>query len=87
MTINAQDTNGAPLTGYYTALYQNNQKIATGYTPAVYTLNNGQTYTVEADGYGTCVWYQWLDTGSTNNLRDITLTADATLTAVLKCAP
>ena len=87
MTINAQDTNGAPLTGYYTALYQNNQKLATGYTPAVYTLNNGQTYTVEADGYGTCVWYQWLDTGSANNLRDITLTADATLTAVLKCGP
>ena len=87
LTINTQDTNGAPLTGYYTALYQNNQTIATGDTPAVYTLNNGQTYTVEADGYGMCVWYQWLDTGSTNNLRDITLTADTTLTAVLKCVP
>jgi len=65
----------------------NSQTIAFGYTPAVYNLNNGQTYTVEADGYGSCVWYQWLDTGSTNNVRTITLTADTTLTAVMKCGP
>ena len=87
LTVNTQDTNGAPLTNYYTELYQNNQTIATGYTPAVYTVNNGQTYTVEADGYGSCAFAYWLDTGSTNNLRTISITAATTLTAVLKCGP
>src|SRR3989454_59380 len=85
LTVSAQDLSGSPLTGYYTEVYLNGKKAATGYTPATFTLNNGQTYTVEADGYGSCPFGYWLDTGSTNNQRIITMTADTAMTAVLKC--
>ena len=45
LTINTQDTNGNPITGYYTVLNQSSNVQATGYTPATFNLQNGQTYT------------------------------------------
>lgn len=85
LTLNAQDTYGAALTGYYMALYQNGQTVSTGYSPATFTLNNGQTYTIESDGYGSCVFDYWLDTGSTNVQRNISISSNVALTAVLNC--
>jgi hypothetical protein len=80
-----QNTAGAALTGYWTQLWQNGVTVASGYTPATYTLVNGQLYTIEADGYGSCAFDHWLDNGSTNNMRDITVTSNTSLVAVLKC--
>jgi hypothetical protein len=37
------------------------------------------------DGYGSCTFDHWLDQGSTDNMRDITVTSDTSLVAVLKC--
>ena len=85
LTVKTQNTAGTPLTGYWAQLYQNGKTVATGYTPATFTLKNGQTYVVEADGYKSCAFAYWLDTGSTNNQRTISITSDTTLTAVLKC--
>src|SRR5438132_5696698 len=85
LTINTQDTTGVARTGYWTELSQNGQVIANGYTPATYALNSGQTYTLEADGYASCTFDHWLDTNSPNNLRDISITSDTSLTAVLNC--
>ncbi|TLY17450.1 MAG: hypothetical protein E6K86_01960 [Thaumarchaeota archaeon] len=85
LTINTRDTTGVALTGYWTELSQNGQVLANGYTPATYTLNSGQTYTLEADGYASCSFDHWLDTNSPNNLRDVSITSDTSLTAVLNC--
>src|SRR5881296_1211740 len=85
LTINTQDTTGVALTGYWTELSQNGQVQANGYTPATYTLTSGQTYTLEADGYASCSFDHWLDTNSPNNLRDVSITSDTSLTAVLNC--
>src|SRR2546427_1141892 len=85
LTINTQDTTGVALTGYWTELSQNGQVLANGYTPATYTLNSGQTYTLEADGFASCTFDHWVDTNSPNNLRDISIISDTSLTAVLNC--
>ena len=85
LTINTQDTTGVSLTGYWTELSQNDQVQADGYTPATYTLNSGQTYTLEADGFASCTFDHWLDTNSPNNLRDISIISDTSLIAVLNC--
>jgi hypothetical protein len=85
LTVSTQRMNGANLTGYWTQLWQNGATVASGYTPAAYTLVNGQTYTIEADGWNNCAFDHWLDNGSTNNMRDISITSNTSLTAVLKC--
>ena len=86
LTVTTQDTTGATLTGYYTVLFQNNQVVSNGYTPATFTLNNGQTYAVQVDGYGSCSFGHWLDTGSTTNPRAISITSATSLTAVMSCS-
>ena len=50
----SQNTLGNAITGYYTALYNSagTTTIGTGFTPSVYTLNNGVGYQIEADSYG-----------------------------------
>ena len=85
LTVSTQGTDGAALTDYWAQLNQNGVTVAKGYTPASFSLNNGQTYTVEADGYGSCAFAYWLDTGSTNNQRTISITSDTSLIAVLEC--
>jgi hypothetical protein len=85
LNVATQNTAGAPLANYWTQLWQNGVTVASGYTPASYTLVNGQLYTIEADGYGSCAFDHWLDNGSTNNMRDITVTSNTSLVAVLKC--
>ena len=85
LTVKTQDTSGATLTGYWAQLYQNGNTVASGFTPITFTLGNGQTYTVEADGFGSCAFSHWLDTGSTSSQRSLSITSDTTLTAVLNC--
>jgi hypothetical protein len=48
-------------------------------------LNDGQTYSLEADSYGSCQFAYWLDSGSTNSVRTISITSDTQLTAVYNC--
>lgn len=59
--------------------------MSTGFSPATFTLNKGQTYTVQVDDYGSCNFAYWLDTGSTNSQRSISVTSDSSVTAVYNC--
>ena len=86
LTVNAQDTTGANLTGYYAVLYQSGTAVSRGYTPTAFTLNKGQEYTIEADGYGSCAFAYWMDSGDPNNQRAILIVSDTSLTAVLNCS-
>ena len=85
LNVNTQSTTGAALAGFYTYLSQGGSGVASGYTPYAFVVNNGQVYAVNVDGYGSCSFSSWLDTGSSNNTRTISITSDTTLTAVLNC--
>ena len=85
LTVTSQDLSGAPISGYYTVLYQGASTISTSFTPAVFTLSDGQTYAVQVDSYGSCNFDHWLDTGSTVPSRSISISANTQLTAVFSC--
>jgi hypothetical protein len=85
LTVASQDTNGNALTGFYTALFQNGNEVGTGYTTATYTLNDGQSYTIQADSYGNCFFVHWAD-GSTSASRSISITSNTQITAVYNCS-
>src|SRR5206468_6628003 len=78
------DTSGAPLTGYYTELSQNGVTVANGFTPATYTLNNGQSYGLAVGSFGSCSFDHWLD-GGNSNPRTVSITIDTIMTAVMNC--
>jgi hypothetical protein len=73
------------LTGYYTALDQSGSAAESGFTPYAFTINSGQTYTVQVDNYGSCTFTSWSD-GVTSNPRTFTATTSPmTFTAVYDC--
>lgn len=87
LTVNAQDTNGNPLPGYEAVLNQSGTIIvARGYTPATFNLTQGQSYTVTVDGYGSCTFDKWLDTGNSSAIKQISITSNTQITAILSCA-
>src|SRR2546428_7557378 len=50
LTVGTQDTSGATLTGYNTALSQNGVTVGSQFTPVTITLNNGQSYSLVRTG-------------------------------------
>jgi hypothetical protein len=89
LSVATQNTGGQNLTGYYTVLFDQSGTniLTTGFSPTTFTLNSGQSYTVQVDDYGSCTFSHWSDTGSTNPQRTITAaTTDVQLTAVYSCA-
>jgi len=86
LTVNAQDTTGANLTGVLRGpLPERNCGVERVHTNA-FTLNKGQEYSIEADGYGSCAFAYWMDSGDPNNQRAILIVSDTSLTAVLNCS-
>jgi hypothetical protein len=85
LTLTSQNLNGASLSGYYAVLYQGGNVVSSGFTPATFTLGDGQSYVVQADNYGSCNFDHWADTGSTTPSRSITIETDTSITAVYNC--
>ncbi|MGA2876484.1 MAG: hypothetical protein ABSE82_13215 [Nitrososphaerales archaeon] len=85
LTIKTQNMSGSPITGYYAVLNQSGRAMATGLTPTSFTLNNGQTYTVQVDNYGSCNFAYWADTGSTSFYRTLSISSNTSYTAVINC--
>ena len=83
--MTTQDTSGSPISGYYTVLNQSSNVQATGFTPTTLNLQNGQTYTVQVDDYGSCHFDHWLDTGSTTRARTVDINSATAYTAVMNC--
>src|SRR3989449_10305180 len=82
--VSSQDTNGNIKTGFYMVLKQAGTTVATGFTPADFTLNSGVQYTLTARGFGSYVFDHWLDTGSTVNPRTVSISTNTQLTAVYR---
>ena len=88
LAVNSQDSLGNSLLGFYAELYsQNGTQIDAGYTPYNFTLDNGQNYTIHVENYGTYKFSHWADTGSTNASRDISISADQSITAIYATIP
>ena len=87
LTVNTQLNAGGTMTGFYTVLLQNGNVVATGFSPAQFTVTNGQTYSVEIQNYGTYYFQYWQDTGSVNANRLVTISASLSLTAILCNGP
>ncbi len=51
LTVTSQDLSSKQINGYYTVLSQSGNAVATGFTPATFTLNAGQSYVVQVDDY------------------------------------
>jgi len=85
LAITSQDNSGNALTGFFSVLNQSGTVMATGHTPTSFTLNNGQTYTVQVDNYGSCNFAYWADTGSTSFYRTVSISSNTSYTAVINC--
>jgi hypothetical protein len=89
LTIDTQTTNesaipGSAISGYYIILEQGGAIVATGFTPYTFTVNDGQTYTVQVDGYRACHFDYWSDSGSAS--QTVSISNDTTYTAFMSCA-
>jgi glucose/arabinose dehydrogenase len=83
LTVRSQDASGSAVTGFWATLYgSSGSAIASGYTPATFTLNTGQQYSVSVADYGTHTFDHWADNGSTANPRGVSIAANTQLVAV-----
>jgi hypothetical protein len=87
LTVSTRLNGGGEITGLYTVLYQNGNVVADGYTPAQFTVNNGQTYAVEIQNYGSYYFQYWMDSGSVNDARNITANSNMSITGVICDGP
>ena len=62
--------------GYYTVLSQGGVIQETGYSPATFTVNNGETYNVEVQDFENFDFVKWQDTSSTMDNRDIAVSSN-----------
>lgn len=85
LTVSSQDTEGNTITGYYTTLSYDGQEFATGFTPASYTVEDGQTYVVQADSYDNCTFNHWENTESTSAQQTITIAGNTHVVAIYNC--
>ena len=85
LTVNSQLSNGTVIEGYHAeAVSSSTATTQSGYTPAVFTLNSGETYSVGVADWLNYFFDYWLDTSSTERWRDVTVTADTQLTAIYR---
>jgi hypothetical protein len=87
VTIDSVDQNGNAIFGYHTALYDSSGRLYDdGFTSASFPTTTGQTFSVQAESYGSCTFSQWSD-GVTSNPRTFTATSGALVfTAAYDCS-
>jgi hypothetical protein len=87
VTIESVNQNGAPITGYWTVLYNaHGGQLATGYTTKAFSgLTSGTKYSVELDSYAGCQFSHWQDTNSGSDVRSFTASGAQTFVGVYTC--
>src|ERR1051326_6522091 len=82
LTVNAVDSNNNPLTGYYVQVTQSGATVASGFSPASFSLAAG-TYSVSVGDYGSYFFTKWSD-GTTSRSHSVTISTSGStaLTAV-----
>jgi trimeric autotransporter adhesin len=84
MAIIARDTSGSSITEQ-AVLNQSGSIVVIGATPYTFTLNDGQSYTVQVDNGDSCNFSHWADTGSTSPSRTVSISNNNKYTAIMNC--
>ncbi len=88
LTVNSVTINGTSMPGFYAELLDSSGDVlATGSTPVAFTVNNGETYSVEVQSYGSYYFQYWQGTGSVTSPVPVTTSTSTTLTAVMCDGP
>lgn len=82
LTVRSQLVNGHPIEGKFTELAFGQTSVSSGFTPATFSLSNGESYRLGIADYQAYVFDHWLDTGSSDRWRVVILTEDVELVAV-----
>ncbi len=80
LNVKTADLSGNPLNGYYATLSQGDLVAQSAFSPAVFSLDSGETYQVSVADYGDYVFSRW-DDGSTSRTKTISASGPTTLTA------
>jgi hypothetical protein len=83
LTVTTQNGAGNSITGYYITVRQNGALIGSGFSPRTFSIQTGQQYVIGVADYGTVVFHHWLDNGSTERYRTISVSSPTTITAVM----
>jgi hypothetical protein len=83
LTIDAQDTSGNQLNGYYTVLMKEGVQTAADWIPTSFTLQSGQTYTILVSDYGHYVFDHWSD-GSVSRIRTMSIAGPVSVAAIFR---
>jgi subtilisin len=78
LLINTEELNGNPIYGYYAVLSQSGSIITTDFSPASFSLINGQEYQIAVADYGNYVFDHWSDTGSKSRERSVLALSNTT---------
>jgi DNA-binding beta-propeller fold protein YncE len=91
LVVTTQDQSGHVITGLPIELSLPNGSaaaaLASGSSPATFTLESGAPYTLQANDLGACAFSSWSDTGSTSNLRSLSISQVTQMTAIYDCGP
>src|SRR5207302_2101413 len=85
LTVKTQSASGRGIAGLSIELKNSTgQLVASGFTPATFTLKNSAQYTVGATSFSNYTFDHWLDTGSSVNPRPISISSNTQITAVYR---
>ena len=83
LTVTSQDTDGGTITGYYTVLLDSSgNTLATGFTPVTFRLDitiPTTSYAVLVENFQGIEFNHWVDTGTSDNPRDVSVALDPAL--------
>jgi len=80
LTVITVNSSGDEIPGKYTRLLQNGVLLEATFSPAIFTVNDGETYEVKVSNFRGVNFNQW-GNASTDNPRTFSITSDDTFTA------
>ena len=83
LTVSSEDLDGNSIDGYFVSLHQDGEEIDTDFTPAGFTLENGEEYVVEVEDFEEYVFDHWQGGGSSRD-RTVDISSDEELVAVYR---
>jgi hypothetical protein len=82
LSVKTVDEAGNTISGYYTTLSQGGSQVQSGFSPAQFSLDAGETYEVSVADYDNYVFSRW-DDGSTSRTRSVSTTEPIDTTTTL----
>jgi hypothetical protein len=81
ITVSAQDSSGAPLTGFAVTLWQDGLLAGVSFTPASFEVQSGATYLVSASDFGNYTFSNW-NQSTSGGFYSVTTTGQSTTNLV-----